>query len=69
MAEFYRVEARIADRAELQQVAQQLGILATQLQAISHNPQHDDEAAMLLARERIKQASQRMRKGLNNAAD
>jgi len=66
MTAFVRIEARISDRAELKRVAQEAGILATRLQAIAHDPRHDDEAALLLARDRIKQASQKMRKGLND---
>lgn len=65
MTEFVRIEARITDRDELKRVAQQAGILATQLQAIAYGP-HDDEAAMLLARDRIKTTSQKMRKGMRN---
>lgn len=69
MTGFHRIEARITDRDELKEVAQQVGILATQLQAIAHDKSTQDEAAMLLARERIKTISQRMRKGLKNASE
>lgn len=66
MTEFLRIEMRISDRDELGQVSVALGLLGASLAGIANNPQNSDEAAMLLARERIKQASQQMRKGLND---
>jgi hypothetical protein len=64
---FVRIEARIADRDELKKVAMELTGLATRMSLIAHDTTTNDEAAILLARDRIKTASQKMRKGLKNA--
>lgn len=66
MSEFHRIETRITDRAQLKLVATELTGLATELGLLAHDTRKhpDDEAALLLARERIKTASQKMRKGL-----
>jgi len=67
MTQFVRIEARISDRDELKQVAMELTGLATRIALIAYKKDMDDEAAIMLARDRIKTASQRMRKGLKNA--
>jgi hypothetical protein len=65
-AGFHRIEARIADRDELKDVAGELTGLGTELTQIATDTKNTDEAALLLARERIKTTSQRMRKGLRD---
>lgn len=60
---FARIEALLTDRADIKRVAQEIGILSTKLNLVAYDKENNDEAALLLARQRIKETSQKLRKG------
>ena len=60
---FARIEALLTDRADIKRVAQEIGILSTKLNLVAYEKGNSDEAALLLARQRIKETSQKLRKG------
>lgn len=63
MPKFQRIEARLESRADLKRVSESLDALGIELFKIERDPTINDEAALLLARERIKTTSQKLRKG------
>lgn len=60
---FARIEALLLDRSDLKRAAGELTALATKLNLIAYDKQTADEPALLLARQRIKETSQKLRKG------
>lgn len=60
---FARVEALLTDRDDIKRAANELIALSNKLSLIAFNKQNSDEAALLLARQRIRETSQKLRKG------
>lgn len=61
MADFSRIEIRLADDADIGGAVHKLTALTVELDNIRR--EHSGEAALLLARQRIKETSQKLRKG------
>lgn len=60
---FARIEALLLDRSDIKRAASELSSLTAKLSEIAHDKHNTDEAALLLARQRIKETSQKLRKG------
>lgn len=60
---FSRIEALLTDRADIKRIAQEIGALSAKLAQVASDKGNSDEAALLLARQRIKETSQKLRKG------
>lgn len=63
MPSFSRIEAKLTERADIKKVAQEIGALSAKLTLVANDKGNSDEAAMLLALARIKETSQKLRKG------
>lgn len=63
MASFARIEAKLTERPDIKRVAQEIGALSAKLTLVANDKGNSDEAAILLALARIKETSQKLRKG------